>query len=177
MQDEEGLVSRAKNGDREAWARLYEENFDRIYRFLAARSEGAMEAEDMTEQVFLKAYQSLDSFRWRGVGFAPWLFRIARNQAIDRHRRKGLEQKFLSNPPPPPGEKDLEALVEEKAMLEEVLGHLPRLTLAQQEVIKLRFAAELSIQEVAQVLGKSPGAIKALQHAAIEALRQRLGYG
>lgn len=111
------------------------------------------------------------------MGFAPWLFRIARNQAIDSQRRKGSEQKFLSNPPPPPEEKDPEALVEEKARLEEVLGHLPRLTPAQQEVIKLRFAAELSIQEVAQVLGKSPGAIKALQHAAIEALRQRLGYG
>lgn len=176
MQDEEGLVKRAKEGDREAWARLYEEHFDRIYRFLAARTEGAMEAEDMTEQVFLKAYLSLDSFRWRGVGFTPWLFRIARNQAIDSQRRKGSEQKFLSNPPPPPGEKDPEALVEQKALVEEVLRQLPRLTIAQQEVIRLRFAAELSIQEVAQVLGKSPGAVKALQHAAIEALRQRLNY-
>ena len=176
MQDEENLVRRAKEGDRDAWARLYEANFDRIYRFLAARTQGAMEAEDMTEQVFLKAYQSLDGFRWRGVGFTPWLFRIARNQAIDCQRRKGSEQKFLSNPPAPPGEKDPEALVEEKAMVEEVLSHLPRLTIAQQEVIRLRFAAELSIQEVAEILGKSPGAIKALQHAAIEALRQRLGY-
>lgn len=177
MQDGEGLVRRAQDGDREAWARLYEENFDRIYHYLAARSAGAMEAEDMTEQVFLKAYQSLGSFRWRGVAFTAWLFRIARNQAIDSQRRKSSEQKFLSDPPLLPAEKDPEVLVEEKALLEEVLGHLPRLTLAQQEVIRLRFAAELSIQEVAQVLGKSPGAIKALQHAAIEALRQRLGYG
>jgi len=177
LQDEEGLVKRAKEGDREAWSRLYEEHFDRIYRFLAARTEGAMEAEDMTEQVFLKAYTSLNSFNWRGVGFTPWLYRIARNQAIDSQRRKGSEQKFLSNPPPPPGEKDPEGLVEQKALMEEVLGHLPSLTVAQQEVIKLRFAAELSIQEAAQVLGKSPGAVKALQHAAIEALRQRFGYG
>jgi len=174
LQDEEGLVRRAQEGDREAWAGLYEANFERIYRFLAARSEGRMEAEDLTEQVFLKAYQSLGGFNWRGVGFTPWLFRIARNAAIDAQRRKGSEQKFLSDPPPPPTEKDPQAMIEEKELMEVVLSHLPRLTASQQEVIRLRFAAELSIQEVAQVLGKSPGAIKALQHAAIETLRQRL---
>jgi len=176
VEDEQGLVRRAQEGDREAWGRLYEENFDKVYRYLAVRVEEAAEAEDLTQQAFLKAFQALGSFHWREVGFAGWLFRIARNVFIDQERRKASQRKYLANPLPA-WERDPEALVEDKVMLEKVISHLGELTAAQREVIKLRFGAGLSTQEVATVMGKKPGAIKALQHAALETLREKLHRG
>jgi len=83
VQDEESLVRRAQQRDQEAFAQLYEENFDKIYRYVVLRIGSKTEAEDMTQQVFLNALQSISSFRWKGVPFSAWLFRIARNQVVD----------------------------------------------------------------------------------------------
>ena len=69
MQDEENLVQRAKQRDQKAFAQLYEEHFDRIYRYVALRIGDKTEAEDMTQQVFLNALQSISSFKWKGVPF------------------------------------------------------------------------------------------------------------
>ena len=88
MPTEEDLVRRAQNRDQEAFAQLYEEHFDRIYRYLALRIGNEMEAEDLTQQVFLNALQSINSFRWKGVPFSAWLYRIAHNQAVDHLRKK-----------------------------------------------------------------------------------------
>ena len=83
MQDEESLMRRAQRRDPEAFTQLYEAYFDKIYRYIVIRIGNEMEAEDMTQQVFLKALQSISSFRWRGIPFSAWLFRIAHNLAVD----------------------------------------------------------------------------------------------
>ena len=77
MQDEQSLVYRVQQGDKEAFAQLYENHFDKIYRYVALRLGNKTEAEDVTQQVFLNALQSISSFKWRGVPFSTWLFRIA----------------------------------------------------------------------------------------------------
>ncbi|MDP3879884.1 MAG: sigma-70 family RNA polymerase sigma factor, partial [Dehalococcoidales bacterium] len=87
-EDEERLVQRAKQGDQKAFAQLYEENFDRIYRYVALRIGDKTEAEDVTQQVFLKALKSIASFHWKGAPFIAWLFRIAHNQVVDHLRKK-----------------------------------------------------------------------------------------
>ena len=103
MQNEESLVQRAKQHDQEAFAQLYEEYFDKIYRYLIFKIEDKVEAEDMTQQVFLNALRSISSFKWKGVSFSAWLFRIAHNQAIDFLRRKTkrstqpLDESFASD--------------------------------------------------------------------------------
>src|SRR4030042_745235 len=88
VQDEENLVRLAQKRDEKAFAQLYEAYFDRIYRYIVIRIGDATEAEDMTQQVFLKVLHSISSFRWAGKPFSAWLFRIAHNQVVDHLRRK-----------------------------------------------------------------------------------------
>jgi RNA polymerase sigma-70 factor (ECF subfamily) len=140
-----------------------------------------MEAEDITQEVFLKAIRSIHSFRWKGNPFSAWLFRIARNEVIDCLRKKSRQPTVplinqlskvpasSSGNPHPVAELELD--------IEQLRAAVRRLTQAQQEVISLRFSAELSIAEVANLMGKSQGAVKALQHSAILALRQVLSKG
>jgi RNA polymerase sigma-70 factor (ECF subfamily) len=177
VQDEQELVQRAQRGDKEAFARLYEEHFDRIYRYLILRVGKKVEAEDMTQQVFVKAYQSIHSFKWKGAPFSAWLFRIAHNLVID-HARKAkkrltvpLEESSVSSDSNPQLE------TERRLEIERLVSATRRLTDAQREVISLRFAGGLSIAEVAKAISKSQGAVKALQHSAIVSLRKILSAG
>ena len=88
MQDEESLIRRAQQRDQVALTQLYEENFDRIYRYIVLKIGDRTEAEDMTQQVFLNALQSISSYKWKGMPFTSWLYRIAHNQMVDYLRKK-----------------------------------------------------------------------------------------
>jgi len=173
VHDEESIVRRAQQNDPAALTQLYEENFDKIYRYIVLKIGDRAEAEDMTQQVFLKALQSISSFKWKGVPFSAWLFRIAHNQAVDHLRKKNkrtsvpLDDSFSGGDSP-------HATTERKMDIEELLAATRRLTEAQREVISLRFTSELSIAQVARIMGKSQGAVKALQHSGIVALRRAL---
>jgi len=175
VQDEQSLVQRAQKRDQEAFAQLYEQHFNKIYRYVALKVGNYAEAEDMTQQVFLKALQSISSYKWRDIPFSAWLFRIAHNQAVDYLRKKTKQATttldesitiFDSNNP--------QKIAEHRLDTEQLILAARQLTPAQQEVISLRFAGELPIAQVAKIMGKSPGAVKALQHNAIVALRKLL---
>ena len=174
MQNEESLVRRAQQRDQEAFAQLYEENFDKIYRYIVLKIGNKTEAEDMTQQVFLNALKSISSFKWKGIPFSAWLFRIARNQVVDYLRKKTrqatapLDESLASSDSTP------ELIAEQKLDTEQLLAATTRLTSAQREVISLRFTSELPIAQVAKIMGKNEGAVKALQHSAIVALRKAL---
>ena len=88
MQDEQGIVRQAQQGDKDAFTQLYEAYFDKIYRYIVIKIGNKAEAEDMTQQVFLKAYQSIRSYKFKGVPFSAWLFRIAHNQIVDYFRKQ-----------------------------------------------------------------------------------------
>lgn len=173
MPDEQSLVRQAQAGDSQAFATLYEEYFDRVYRYIAVRVGNQTEAEDLTQQVFLKCLESIGGFRWRGAPFASWLFRVAHNVVIDHYRQASRRQtlpldEFIVADESP------EELVDFKLEVEEVKRAIARLTDAQRQVIALRFASGLSISESARAMGKSEGAIKALQHSALQALKRIL---
>lgn len=172
---DEPLVRAAQEGDAAAFGRLYERYFERVYGYLAFKLGDPTEAEDLAGQVFLKALESLGGFRWTGVPFQAWLFRIAHNLLVDTLRRK---RKRPSEPldealADQRREADPEALLAEKITREELLAAVDRLTELQRQVVALKFAAGLSNAEVAQLLGKSEGAVKALQHAALQALHRQ----
>jgi RNA polymerase sigma-70 factor (ECF subfamily) len=176
VQDEQSLIRRAQRLDQRALTQIYEENFDRIYRYIALKIGDRTEAEDLTQQVFLNALQSIKSYKSKGLPLSSWLYRIAHNQIVD-HLRKVTRKNAIpldeSLPiPDPVGDPKFE--IEMKFEMEEVALAAKKLTPAQQEVIALRFASERSITEVAAIMGKSEGAIKALQHSAIAALRKIL---
>ena len=172
MQDEESLVRRAKEGDAQAFAQLYEAYFERIYRYVAFKIGDRIEAEDMTQQVFLNAYQSFSSFKWKGTPVNAWFFRIAHNLIVDYLRRKEKRPAFpLSESLASSGD-DPQAMAEHSLDVERLSLVTRQLTEAQREVISLRFGGGLAIAEVARIIGKSQGAVKALQHSAIIALRR-----
>lgn len=128
----------------------------------------------MTQQVFVNALQSISSFRWRGIPFSAWLFRIAHNQVVDYLRKRvkpvtvPLDESLVSI------DSDPRQVVEHRLDIERLVSATKQLTEAQREVISLRFGGELPVAQVAKVMGKSQGAIKALQHSAIVALRKIL---
>ncbi len=175
MQEDEGLIREAVHGDQQAFARLYEANFDRIYRYIYLKIGDREEAEDMTQQVFMNALRSISSFKYQGTPFTAWLFRIAHNQIVDYLRRKTrrptageIDERIPSNAVDPEKQAEL------RLNIEELSEASKQLTKAQQEVLSLRFAGGLSIEETAKAMKKNPGAIKALQHAAVLALRKLL---
>ena len=174
MQDEESLVRRAQQNDEQALSRLYEEYFERVYRYVVVRVGNRLDAEDITSQVFVKVVQSLPSYKLRGAPFSAWLFRIARNQVIDNVRKRSIKVKTTWIEPSAVSQEDPTRLAELNIAIDELVKALALLTGAQREVIELRFVAGMSIAETAKIMGKSEGAVKALQYNALIALRKHL---
>jgi RNA polymerase sigma-70 factor, ECF subfamily len=175
LQGEEDLIRRAQQQDNEAFSRLYEAYFNKIYRYILMRVRNETEAEDMTQQVFIKMLHSISGYKSQGVPFSSWIFRIAHNQVIDFYRQQGkkatvdiegLQIAYTGDDP--------QQMMEKQVDIAELKKATQKLTAAQQEVLSLRFAAELSIAECAGIMGKREGAIKALQHSAVLALRKAL---
>jgi RNA polymerase sigma-70 factor (ECF subfamily) len=175
VQNEESLIERAKEHDHYALTRLYEDNFDKIYRYIVFKIGDRTEAEDMTQQVFLNAIQSISSYKSKGMPFSSWLYRIAHNQIVDHLRKKSKRPTVPLDDTLPLKSGDPRHDVEQKMELEEVIAAAGSLTAMQKEVISLRFASEFSVAECARTMGKTEGAVKALQHSAIAALRKALG--
>ena len=174
VHDEKSLVERAQKNDPEAFARIYEEYFDRIYRYVFLRVRSRMEAEDLTQQVFLNALQAISSYRWKGAPFSSWLFRIAHNQIVDYQRKAGRIRTTGMDIPVRDSGPDPVEVVELEMNIERVKAAMGELTQLQQEVISLRFAGGLSTKETAKIMGRKEGAVKALQHSALGALRRVL---
>lgn len=172
MHDEESLVRRLQSRDAEAFGQFYEAHFEKVYRYVAMRLDNEMEAEDVTQEVFLKALGSISSFRWRGVPFLAWLYRIARNQVIDHYRKRPKTPPVSINDLQVPEEDNPVEIAERKNEFGRIMKAARKLTEAQREVIALRFVSDLSIAETAQVMRRSQGAVKALQHSALTALRR-----
>jgi RNA polymerase sigma-70 factor (ECF subfamily) len=174
VQDEENLVRRAQQHDQAALTQIYEENFDRIYRYIVLKIGERTEAEDMTQQVFLSAFKSISSFKWKGRPFSAWLYRIAHNQIVDYFRKKSKRATVPLDESLPNGGNDPQLTAELNLAIESLVSATSKLTKAQREVISLRFAGELPVAQVARIMGRSEGAIKALQHSAIVSLRKEL---
>lgn len=186
--DERQLVEQAKAGDRQAFGRLYQQHVDRVYSFVAFRVRDAELAEDLTQEVFVQALRALEGYDWRG-SIAPWLLRIARNTVTDHWRRRarrperplsavefGDEDDEHGRAGRLAAELDPADLARADLVLDRelVVSAARSLTELQQQVLALRFASGLSIRETADVMGKTEGAIKNLQHHAVKALRRQL---
>jgi RNA polymerase sigma-70 factor (ECF subfamily) len=175
LQDEESLVRRAQQRDAEAISQLYEAYFAKIYRYITLRVRNETEAEDLTQQVFMKMLQSISSYKIKGLPFSAWIYRIAHNQVVDflRQQNKKSTVDIEGLPLPDTGE-DPQHIMEQEVDIEQLKQATRKLTPSQQEVLSLRFASELSIAQCAEIMGKTEGAIKALQHSAVLALRKAL---
>jgi RNA polymerase sigma-70 factor, ECF subfamily len=167
---QERLLVEAAQKDPSKFAGLYENNFQRVYAFVARRVHERQVAEDLTADVFHKALAHLPSFDWRGVPFAAWLLRIAANVVNDQWKRSAREE-LVEDPPEATNEVTVEE-VERRARLFRMVEDLPP---DQRRVIAMRFAEGKTIREIARELGRSEGAIKQLQFRGLETLRTQLG--
>lgn len=172
LEAERRLVQSSQRNPRR-FSELYDRYFERIYAFALTRTGNREAAEDVTADTFRQAFENLSRFQWRGVPFSAWLFRIAANAANNYYQRSSREQAL----PEGAGASDLTwenrlIEVETRARLFELVRRLPK---DQRRVIVMRFGEELGINEVAQAMGKSEGAVKAMQHRAMETLRAWVG--
>ncbi len=157
-----------------ALASLYEEYYDRIVRYIFVRISDQSEAENLGGEVFLKAWQSLDSYRGRPKQMVAWLFKIAHNLLVDYLRKVSRRKEISLDKVEIPDKLNIEEQVEKKLEIERLSQALKQVTPAQREVIGLRFFAGLSSAEVGKILGKSSGAVREMQRAAVETLRQEM---
>jgi RNA polymerase sigma-70 factor (ECF subfamily) len=177
LEAERDLVERARH-DSAAFGELYERYVDAIHTFAYHRLGDYTQAEDVTAETFQRALEHIRGFEWRGVPFSAWLYRIASNVIAARFRR---QIPMLDDSPP--GDElaedrvDMDAQLLLKERVTELLTAVRDLPEDQQQVIVLRFGAELRSKEIAYIMERSDGAVKALLHRALEALHKRLGGG
>jgi RNA polymerase sigma-70 factor, ECF subfamily len=169
------LVERAQAGDRGALEELYLLHFDRIYSYLHMSVGNRHDAEDLTNQTFVKMLESIGRFEWRKVPISAWLFRIAHNLAMDHFRASRRLQPEEELPEP---EYAAEHSAEEEAFQaigrRSMLAMIENLSHDQQQVLTLKFVFNFGNSEVATILGKTEGAIKSLQHRALATLHRQL---
>jgi RNA polymerase sigma-70 factor (ECF subfamily) len=169
---EQTLVSQAIDGDADAYGVLYTQHLDAIYRYMYFRVADVPLAEDLSEEVFMRAWAALPKYEPQGHRFSSWLYRIAQNLLVDHYRkessRRELDESGMNEV------RDHEALPEERVADQEDLASLATaiqlLGDDEQNVIILRFVEGLSHKEVAEAIGKSEGASRVIQHRALEAL-------
>lgn len=173
------LVSRLQRGEEQAWAEWYGDLSGPLFGYL--RSKGVADPEDVLGDVFAAAAERIGGFDGDEQHLRSWIFTIAHHRLADDHRRRrrrpsdAVEPTVLAELHPP-----VEDFVEVTAERMDASGALEMLdwvTEEQREVLTLRILGGLSIAETAEIMGRKPGAIKALQHRAIARLQRRLETG
>jgi len=169
------LVERAKRYEPQALAELCQLYYRDIYSYIYYRVSNVQDAEDLTDDVFLKMVEAIRSCRAREErSFLAWLFRIANNSVVDYYRRRAVRNHLPLDEKHLPVYAGPEAPVETKLTQERLQQAILKLTEEQQQAIILRFIEDLSNAEIAHILGKSEGAIKSLQHRGLASLRRIL---
>jgi RNA polymerase sigma-70 factor (ECF subfamily) len=175
QENEENLIRRAAAGDSEAFGALYDEYLPQIFRFVYLKVSSKEDAEDLTHQIFMNAWEHMSGYRHQGFPFSSWLYRIARNAVIDHYRtRKDKVSLEDADPEIFALGESIQADAHQSLELEKVRRAISKLSTLHQDVIIMRFVEELAIREVAAALKKSEGAIKLLQHRAITELQRIL---
>jgi RNA polymerase sigma-70 factor, ECF subfamily len=169
------LVARAQAGDKAALPELYEQHFDGVYAYLRVALRDEHEAEDAAQEVFVSAMRGLPGYEPRpGTPFRAWLFRIARNEAINRMRKL---RRVEVEDPEQIGRRCAEALPTgtlARVSDDELLGMLECLPAVQRQALALRYMLDLTTEEVATVLGRTPDAVRQLEYRARRSLHARL---
>ena len=170
---EEALVAAARSLDEAAWEEIYRRHAVQVFAYLQFRLRDQHVAEDLTADVFVRALAGIEGYVWRGTPLLAWLYRIAHNVAAD-YRKKAARDTDNRAADVPIDIADRQNLVHAVDEQTDMFNAVRTLTEDQQQVIILRFYHEMSNAQVARVVGKSEGAVKALQSRALRSLRRVL---
>lgn len=173
------LVAEAQRGDRESLGRIFDVYHLPIYRYVLVRIRSAADAEDIAAETFVAAFAAIGRFRWQGLPFEAWLFRIARSKIADHQRRARRESTTADisavAPELLPRAEDVASQVVRRDEERAALAAMTHLSRDQQDVLALRFFAGLTLHETASAMGRSTSAAKQLQFRAVAALRREMG--
>lgn len=171
--NEDGILSRAIQGDHEAFGKLYESYVERIFNYVYYRTGNQHDAEDLTARVFYRALRRIPQYQERGLPLSAWLYRIAHNLVANWHRDRGrrpeisLDEGYTIIPQSEHPEVTLLQLEEQDHLLK-ILHDLPP---DRQQLIILKFIEHLSNAEIGQIMGRTEGAVKSLYHRTLLSLR------
>jgi RNA polymerase sigma-70 factor (ECF subfamily) len=175
-EQEKALVERAKT-DPDAFGELYDEYYMPIFNYLLRRTANITDTQDLTSEVFMKAFKNIGTFKWSGISFSAWLYRIAFHEIINKYRKGKHEQSFnidaIDTNSASSGSSLLQVEDETKKYEDYFVIHqsISRLPAKYREVISLRFFAGKEIHEISQILDKPESSIKTLLYRGLEKLR------
>ncbi len=174
--DDGQVIKQVKNGDAEAFGMLYDQYAEVIFRYVYSHLDSRLDAEDLTEEIFLRAWRALPKYDERGLPFSAFLFRIARNSLIDYYRQRKAVQSIedIELQSHEPGPEEMVDLHIENHTLRETIAKLRE---DYRNVLIFRFLSGLSPEETAQVMQRSVGAVRVLQHRALSALKDLMEKG
>lgn len=175
--NEEDVLTRASQGDRDAFGQLYERYIDRIFNYVYYRTGNLHDAEDLTARVFQRAMNHIKNYTDRGVPFSAWLYRIAHNLVANWHRDRSRRQEIPINDVPilpSKGDHPERNLVHSQEQ-DALLRLIRRLPSERQNLLILKFVENMSNAEIGAIMGRSEGAVKSLYHRTLLALRDQLG--
>jgi RNA polymerase sigma-70 factor (ECF subfamily) len=174
--DDEQVIKQVKNGDAEAFGMLYEQYAEMVFRYVYAHLDSRLDAEDLTEEIFIRAWRALPKYDERGLPFSAFLFRIARNSLIDHYRQRkavqSIEEGELAAREAGP-----EEAVEGRMVEGDLRERLGRLREDYRNVLVYRFLSGMTPEETAGVMQRSVGAVRVLQHRALSALKDLMERG
>lgn len=170
------LVHLAQDGDRSAFAALYDRYVDVVFRYVLLRVGSRELAEDVTSETFLRALRRIDSVAYQGRDVGAWFVTIARNLVLDHVKSSRFRLEVTT--PEIDDSRAVDAGPEQQVLASTtrqlLLDRIGQLGDDQQECIVLRFVQGLSVAETAQIMGRNIGAVKALQHRALRRLARLL---
>ena len=167
------LIVRAKASDHQALTTIYEHYSPAIYRYIYYRVGDAELAEDLRAEVFLRMLEKINRYEDRGWPLSSWLYRIAHDRTIDALRYQSI-RKYVPFETWTEKSDILESSVALRLDCEALHDAIERLTDDQRAVIQMRFLQDMSLSETARILGRTPGAVKALQCRGLHALARHL---
>jgi len=170
---EQALVERAKR-DPSAFGELYDRHLLQIYRFVYSRVRDQTAAEDVTSEVFMKALKSIGRYQDTGKPFSAWLYQIAVNSVADRYRSSRPVDDIDDQRDLAIGGPALEEVAAQRDELRRIWGVVETLPRQQRIAMVLKFQEDMKIEDIANAMGKTPGAVKLLIHRGVTKVRQTL---
>ncbi len=175
LKHEQKLIRAAQHGDENAVGELYNTHVDKVYHYLFYRVESHEVAEDLTAEVFMRFVEGLATYQDRNVPLLAWLYQIAHARLVDHYRQKPtVDIDDTSETTELTAEEDMDSELMRTYQQEQVQAALRTLKDDQRQVLVLRFIEGYNLQETAEVLGKSVGAVKVMQHRALQMLSRLL---
>jgi RNA polymerase sigma-70 factor (ECF subfamily) len=173
---DDAIITKAVQGDQEAFGLLYERYVGRIFNYVYYRTGNHHDAEDLTARVFFRAIRSIGSYQDRGLPLSAWLYRIAHNLVANWHRDRSRRPEILLDEGLLPFHETEhpEAVLLKNEEQERLLRIIQKLPPERQQLLILKFVEHLSNAEIGQIIGRTEGAVKSLYHRTLLSLRDDL---